>query len=203
MERDVSPVGHRLSRPAAFVLAALVAMLALGRSVEALAAAQAQMVNCTAPPGWCFSPAVTSVPAGSSVSWTNDTSAPHTATADNGSWTAGTAASPISPGSSGTVTFTSPGTFTYHCALHPNMHGTVVVAAVAATPSPSPAVVVTPAPSAAPSGPSARANPMHRLPRTGGGVPPGALGLFLVGATMVGLGLALGHKRPRNPAVSR
>jgi plastocyanin len=186
-----------MSRPAAFVLAALLAMLALGRSLEALAATQAQMVNCTAAPGWCFSPAVTNVAAGSSLTWNNSSSAPHTATADDGSWTAGTPANPISAGSSGTVTFANPGTFTYHCALHPNMHGTVVVTVVVATPSPSAAVVVTPAPSAPPVGPSASVNHMHGLAHTGGGrEPPGPAPLIFLGAILVGLGIAFRNAPP-------
>jgi plastocyanin len=192
-------------------------MLALAPSIEALAATQAQMVNCGSPPGWCFSPAVISVVAGATVTWTNNTSVPHTSTADNGSWTAGTIASPIASGSSGTVTFSSPGTFTYHCALHPNMHGTIVVTGVVPTPSPSAAApspsiappapsiappapsIAPPAPSIAPPRPSIGANRSRGLARTGGGRPPVGAPTILLGATLVGLGLAFVRKRSRNP----
>jgi hypothetical protein len=49
----------------------------------------------------------------------------HTATGDNGSFDTGD----IAAGSSATITFDNPGTFTYHCAIHPNMTGTIVVQA--------------------------------------------------------------------------
>jgi plastocyanin len=33
----------------------------------------------------------------------------------------------MSPGATFTTTFTTPGTFAYHCNIHPFMHGTVIV----------------------------------------------------------------------------
>jgi plastocyanin len=54
--------------------------------------------------------------------WTNDDSQPHTATA-SGRFDAGS----IAPGASATVAFPTPGTFTYICAFHPFMTGTVTV----------------------------------------------------------------------------
>ncbi len=72
-----------------------------------------------------FSPAMLSVAAGTKVVWTNSTDVPHTVTSDTGSTLA---SSMISP-SSGTFsfTFTKPGTYTYHCTVHPYMKGTIVV----------------------------------------------------------------------------
>ena len=70
-----------------------------------------------------FAPPTVEVAAGSSVTWTNQGQAPHTATADDGSFDTGQ----LDPGQSATVTFDTPGTFAYHCAIHPNMQGTVVV----------------------------------------------------------------------------
>ena len=53
----------------------------------------------------------------------------HTATADDGSFDAGT----LNPGESKTVTFDTAGSYGYHCSLHPWMKGTVVVTAAGAT----------------------------------------------------------------------
>ena len=35
---------------------------------------------------------------------------------------------PLGSGATYTVKFTAPGTYNYHCAIHPNMVGTIVVA---------------------------------------------------------------------------
>lgn len=59
------------------------------------------------------------------VNWVNDDNAAHTITAKDGSFDSGNMAS----GSSYTYTFTTPGTFTYYCAYHSWMVGTVVVKA--------------------------------------------------------------------------
>ncbi len=57
------------------------------------------------------------------VIWQNQDTAPHTATADDGSFDTGT----IEKGKIGSATFNETGTFTYHCQIHPTMHGTVEV----------------------------------------------------------------------------
>jgi plastocyanin len=63
------------------------------------------------------------VQAGGKVTWQNEDTAPHTATADDGSFDTGT----IEKGKIGSETFKEPGTFTYFCEIHPTMHGTVEV----------------------------------------------------------------------------
>lgn len=63
------------------------------------------------------------VQAGGKVTWQNQDTAPHTATADDGSFDTGT----IEKGKIGSETFKEPGTFTYFCTIHPTMHGTVEV----------------------------------------------------------------------------
>ena len=76
---------------------------------------------------FAFSPASTTVSAGASVTWMNMDSVTHTSTADPTSafiWDTGN----ISAGAtSGPVVFNVRGTFTYHCNIHPFMHGTIVV----------------------------------------------------------------------------
>ncbi len=75
--------------------------------------------------GFAFSSLTVAV--GSNVTWTNADSAAHTATADSSSafqWDTGN----IAPGAtSAPIQFNQAGTFTYHCSVHPSMHGTIVV----------------------------------------------------------------------------
>jgi plastocyanin len=63
------------------------------------------------------------VAVGGKVIWQNQDTAPHTATADDGSFDTGT----IEKGKTGSETFKEAGTFTYFCEIHPTMHGTVEV----------------------------------------------------------------------------
>ena len=63
------------------------------------------------------------VQTGGKVIWQNQDTAPHTATADDGSFDTGT----IEQGKIGSATFKEAGTFTYFCEVHPFMHGTVEV----------------------------------------------------------------------------
>jgi plastocyanin len=63
------------------------------------------------------------VQVGGKVIWQNQDTAPHTATADDGSFDTGT----IEKGKSGSETFKEAGTFTYFCEIHPTMHGSVEV----------------------------------------------------------------------------
>lgn len=63
------------------------------------------------------------VAVGGKVIWQNQDTAPHTATADDGSFDTGT----IEKGKIGSETFKEAGTFTYFCEIHPTMHGTVEV----------------------------------------------------------------------------
>lgn len=111
------------------------ALLAAAPALPAGAATQAMIVDCAGQPG-CFSPNPITIPAGASLSWSNASSVSHTATADGGAWTTGV----IYPGrTSATIAFPSPGNFTYHCSIHPSMHGMIVVtAAGGASPAPAP-----------------------------------------------------------------
>ena len=60
---------------------------------------------------------------GGKVIWVNRDSAPHTATADDGSFDTGT----IETDKLKSESFKQPGTYTYFCQIHPDMHGTVEV----------------------------------------------------------------------------
>jgi plastocyanin len=70
-----------------------------------------------------YSPDPVVVQVGGKVTWKNDDNAPHTATADDGSFETGV----METGKTGSVTFKEAGTFTYFCKIHPFMHGTVEV----------------------------------------------------------------------------
>jgi plastocyanin len=86
-------------------------------SGEAAKAEKVQIVE------FSYEPEPVVVQVGGKVSWQNQDTAPHTATADDGSFDTGT----IEKGKLGSATFKEPGTFTYHCEIHPTMHGTVEV----------------------------------------------------------------------------
>ncbi len=70
-----------------------------------------------------FAPNPIVVSAGGSVTWTNNDTTTHTSTGDDGSWSSGN----IAPGASFSRTFSTAGSFKYHCSLHPGMVGTVTV----------------------------------------------------------------------------
>jgi plastocyanin len=62
--------------------------------------------------------------AGSTLKLTSRDDEPHTVTADNGSFDAG----PFNPSLPTTLTVpTTPGSYPFHCKVHPTMHGTLVV----------------------------------------------------------------------------
>jgi plastocyanin len=70
-----------------------------------------------------FDPATIAVKAGDTVTWVNGDSTAHTVVADDGSFDSGE----IAPGASFPFTFAAAGTVPYHCGIHPQMKGTVVV----------------------------------------------------------------------------
>ena len=73
-----------------------------------------------------FQPGSITVTVGSKTTWTNKDAEAHTVTSDDGSsFNSGTI------NSQGTYSFTASqtGVYAYHCALHPEMHGTLVVVA--------------------------------------------------------------------------
>src|SRR5215831_613712 len=70
-----------------------------------------------------YAPNPVSIAVGGTVTWTNNDITTHTATADNGSFSSGN----IAPGASFSRTFSTAGSFTYKCTIHPNMVGTVNV----------------------------------------------------------------------------
>jgi LPXTG-motif cell wall-anchored protein len=72
-----------------------------------------------------FTPAQITVDQGDTVTWTNNGPTAHSATAPDGSFDTGI----LQAGQSASHSFDQPGTFSYICTPHPNMHGTIVVRA--------------------------------------------------------------------------
>jgi plastocyanin len=87
-------------------------------------AAQATEAEATID-NFSFSPAILTVAPGTRVTWTNRDDIPHTVT-DRDRPTE-IKSPPLDTGETYSRTFTSSGTFTYFCSLHPHMQGTVVV----------------------------------------------------------------------------
>jgi plastocyanin len=148
---------------------------------------------------FAFAPVTLSVPVGSTVTWRNTGEAPHSVTAEDGSFDSDM----IAAGGSWARTFEKAGTFSYFCAFHPDMAGTVTVTstAVAAssppTPAPSPSPTPTPIPPAVAAAPPVASSPAGPAPDTvpaaaRAGVPDGELlarvgivGLLIGGAMLL------------------
>lgn len=70
-----------------------------------------------------FNPKDLTVPAGTTVTWTNLDQVAHTATADKGEFNSGN----LNPGESFSFKFETAGTYVYNCSYHPTMQGTITV----------------------------------------------------------------------------
>jgi plastocyanin len=126
----MKPVRGRLWMLGAVLLALGVTAFTLGTGLGSVHAQGGTAVSIV---DFAFQPASIEVAAGSTVTWTNTGAAPHTVTADNGAFDSGQ----LKPGATFSQTFTTPGTYTYHCEIHPQMTGTVVVTEAAAPAAPS------------------------------------------------------------------
>jgi len=73
---------------------------------------------------FAFSPATLTVKAGDTVVWTNQDSSSHTVVSDSGSEIA---SGTLSQGGTYSHTFNSAGTYGYHCGIHQNMKGKIIV----------------------------------------------------------------------------
>ncbi len=105
-----------------------VAALALAGSVLA---ANASVRITESNNRYSFGPAKVFVNVGQSVTWTNGSDAPHTVTSNSGTELA---SSTLNAGATFSHTFSTTGSFPYHCSVHLYMKGTVVVLAAGVTP---------------------------------------------------------------------
>ncbi len=90
--------------------------------------AQSVMIITDSSGSFAFSPATLTIKAGTTVTWKNTTAASHTVTSDDGKTFDSGTSNPITA-QTGTFsfTFTTAGTFAYHCAIHPFMKATIIV----------------------------------------------------------------------------
>ena len=123
----------RHARLAALILPAMLALAACSGSSSPAASAAASVAPSVAPPdatgsavtiaSFKFEPATLTISVGTTVTWTNNDSASHTVTADDGSFKSGT----LGKGGTFSQTFATAGTFAYHCNFHSSMTATVTV----------------------------------------------------------------------------
>jgi len=71
-----------------------------------------------------FGPATITVPAGTTVTWTNNDDVPHVVTSDDNKMFKSKA---LDTDDRFSFTFTKPGTYNYYCAIHPKMTAKIVV----------------------------------------------------------------------------
>lgn len=117
-----------LPRRAALAAFAVSAALLLAASALALAATAVSIVDTGGQ--FAFQPSPINVTVGQSVTWTDNTDAPHTISSDSAS---GPLNGSVSPTGTYRATFTKAGDFAYHCNIHSYMHGTVHVAGLPVT----------------------------------------------------------------------
>ncbi len=93
-----------------------------GSNASADEVAQTSRASTVKIANFAYKPGKLTVTAGTKVSFSNSDSAPHTATRA-GAFDTGR----IGPGASKSVKLSRKGTFSYHCTIHPSMHGKIVV----------------------------------------------------------------------------
>jgi plastocyanin len=72
---------------------------------------------------YTFAPGKLKIKVGTKVTWRNPTDAPHTVTSDRGNLFDKT----LKVNDTVTVVFKKPGTYAYHCSLHPGQTGKIIV----------------------------------------------------------------------------
>ncbi len=184
-------IGRR-SWAIATLLTAALFFLALAAGVPSANAQNGASVSIV---DFAFQPGSIEVAAGSTVTWTNNGSAPHTVSSDSGAFESGQ----LSPGASFSQTFDTPGAYTYHCSIHPQMTGTVVVTGGGGGAQAAPA--------AAPAANQAAAAPAPQLPKTGVGPAlfgqnPNIAWIAAAVALLLGTGALLASTRNRGSRTS-
>ena len=119
--RSASRNLHLLAIVAAIVAMALALAGLQSEFASAGPSAQVSQAKAVSIKGFAFHAATTHVQKGSRVTFSNKDGVTHTATG------AGFSTGRIAPGTSKSVTFKKRGTFVFHCSIHPEMHGKIVV----------------------------------------------------------------------------
>jgi plastocyanin len=94
---------------------------ALGPCVVHAAAAETPTIVMAR--DFMFAPTALTVPAGSTVTWTNKDDEPHTVVSDSGVFRSAA----LDTNESFSFRFDQPGTYRYLCSIHPRMVGTIIV----------------------------------------------------------------------------
>ena len=104
---------------------AILILMATGARISGSAAAQDKKPADTAVKidNFIFSPNPITVPAGTTIRWTNRDDIPHNVVSDDKSFKSKV----LDTDETFAYTFTKPGTYTYFCSIHPKMTGKVVV----------------------------------------------------------------------------
>jgi plastocyanin len=109
---------------AALVLVVMLFVVSAGAQERGSAAAQQRATKTVSIENFAFVPARIVVRPGTRITWVNNDSAPHTVTANNGAFDSGT----LQQGETFSRTFRRAGKrFPYHCEIHPEMLGKVIV----------------------------------------------------------------------------
>jgi plastocyanin len=185
MNQLIGRFGMRVGVLVAFGLLTLAPGLGI-RSAKAQDGADVTIVD------FAFQPASLEVSVGTTVTWTNSGASPHTVTADNGAFDSGR----LPPGASFSQTFEAAGTVTYHCEIHSQMAGTIVVTDASGAQAAS-----NQGTEQAKAGDQEQAPKTVKMPNTGAGtmafvVPTGALGI-LAGLAAVVLAVSASLVRRR------
>ena len=111
-----------LTFQASALAASGVLMLAVAERAKAVPTPAASVVTIG---NFTFKAPVTTVKAGTTVTWTNADDIPHTVVSSDGIFKSKV----LDTNDHFTFTFAKPGQFGYFCSLHPHMTGTIVVKA--------------------------------------------------------------------------
>jgi plastocyanin len=121
---SVTRTAGALLRLLALVVLAMFLASCAGASAAAVSATPVVTTTVTMAKSYRFEPIAIQVRAGSTVTWHNDDNFTHSVFVHDGSGRNPVAA----PGQSVSLTFETPGEFTYTCSFHPqNMKGRVIV----------------------------------------------------------------------------
>lgn len=133
-------MSRRLARRT-LMLAIVVSSLALAWPIPPMAHAATRAITMAQ---YSFQPAALTIQVGDTVTWTNTDQAPHDVTTTDGPVTVHSPT--LTTGESWSYTFTTPGTYSYICSIHPSMTATLTVrpAAVATAAPPTGAAVASP-----------------------------------------------------------
>jgi plastocyanin len=108
----------------ALVLLMIVMLAARGRTFAAAAPLSTTPAEAAVKiENFSFAPGTITVPVGSTVLWTNKDDAPHNVVSEDKSFKS----KAMDTDENFSYTFATPGTYSYHCSIHPQMTGKIVV----------------------------------------------------------------------------